>query len=310
MAATTQHPEGEEGNSSSPGFSILKDIFPGHGEAPPAVEMKVPSPAPCVLTQLLGSIPSPARGNMYGNGNAPAPNCMPFAPLAHAPMKFGAPAGPPPPPMMPAPIAAPQFQEAGFGSYRERLRAGGRGAFQRAFDVGLVPKNMKQDWNGVQMPSTPAQGMLLQSAEGHNCSQMSYDGSHGQMWNGTGQMQQSNDYCGYAMQAPQMQMQMLPQMAVQQPMQMMPMQQGEASPVTPQMAMPQPQMQMQLPPMAMSQPQTPSSSGYNTPTSSDSVRAECMAILMPQASQFFPCDQDLLAAQLRASAESQQRYED
>lgn len=103
--------------------------------------------------------------------------------------------------------------------------------------------------------------------------------------------------------------QMLPQMAVQQPMQMMSMGQGEQSPQ--QLA----QQMQQLPPLAMSQVQmqTPTSSGQSTPTSIDSVRSECMAILglgMPASSQF-PCvDQNaVLAEQLRASADCQ-RYED
>merc|ERR1719162_2176832 len=114
----------------------------------------------------------------------------------------------PPPPVMPAPA----YQEQGFPSYRERLRAGGRGAFQRAFDIGLMPKNMKQ--------------------EGQTGSSMSY-GDANQMWTGAGQMQ-SNDYAyqaQYQMPMPSQQMPlMMPHMAMQQPStQMLPMQ-GEQSP--------------------------------------------------------------------------------
>lgn len=194
----------------------------------------------------------------------------------------------------------------------------------------------------MQMPSASAQGMLSQSQEVQSGSTMQYGavGDAHQMWSGAGQMQ-SNDYCGVPMQAqyqcvqqanhPEMQMtamsgqqmvapvsmqqsqmpmQMLPQMAVQQPVQMVQMQQGEQSPQMSQMqmAMPVPQMslpQMQLPQMV----QTPTtSSGDSTPTESDLARRECMAILMPQASQF-QSDTDLLEAQLKACAECQ-RYED
>lgn len=117
-----------------------------------------------------------------------------------------------------------------------------------------------------------------------------------------------------------MQQPMLPQMAMQQPMQMVPMAQGELSPQMhmqqqmqmSQMQMPQmPLQQMQMPQMAMSPVQTPTASGESTPTGmqtpAESVRSECMAILMPQASQL---NCDMLAAQLQASAEQCNCYED
>lgn len=129
------------------------------------------------------------------------------------------------------------------------------------------------------------------------------------------------DYSGVQMQAPQtpemqhmMPMQqgppMLPQMAfqqqpMQQPMQTMPMQ-GDHSPMMGQMQIPH-GMPMQLPQMAMSQPQTPSASGASTPK--EICERECLAILMPQASQFGVTDKEALAAQLQASADCQ-RYED
>jgi len=228
-------------------------------------------------------------------------------------MAPAAPVMPPPPALLPGPTcpvdrweaqqraAAPSRNEPIFGgSYRERLRAGGQHAFQRAFDVGLMPKNMRQECSDV------------------------YSGQGDQMWNGMGQMQ-ANDYCGAPMQShyqqvpmehmmsmppqqmypgagpifepPQPMQPMLPQMP---PMQMVPLMQAEQSPHMAQM--PQPAMQALTP--------TASSSYGSTPTEMDSVRAECMAIVMPQDSPFFPVDKDLLALQLKASAELCNCYED
>lgn len=322
--------EGEQ--PSQHGISILKEIFPELDEKEKAATAKHRP-----LQQLLGSLPSPARATL-GGSSAQASNAgsMPFAPPAHAPMPMVAPVAPPPPPSMPAPACqAPQEQceppraaalmlpEQAFPSYRERLRAGGRGAFQRAYDAGFIPKGMKQEWNSGQT----AHGVLPQQSDVHNGSSMPYGDSQ-QMWNGAGQMQ-SNDYsstpmqpqypCMQQVQQPQMMVPMLPQMAVQQPMQMP---QGDHSPMS-QVQMPQMQNQaLQLPQMAMSQVHTPTASGASTPTGwltsgqstpteiDMAVRAECMAILqMPQSSQFFPVDQEMLAAQLKASADSQ-RYED
>jgi hypothetical protein len=184
---------------------------------------------------------------------------------------------------------------------------------------------MKQDW-GVAQP----QGMLSNATDVHSGENMSYGyGGGQQMWGGAGywaadhcgvnmQQQYSQDYCGMQMQAaptpdlqhmtlqanqqgaPHMPMQtspMLPQMAMQQPMQqhmpLLPMQ-GDVSPM--QMG------QMSIAPMGV--PQTPSTaSGDITP-----IQRECMAILMPQTSQV-PPELENLAAQLKASAECQ-RYED
>jgi len=198
---------------------------------------------------------------------------------------------------------------------------------------------MKQDWGGMQATSVAAHGMLPQ--QDAQSTAVSYGGGVdcNQMWSGAGHMH-SNDCYGApmqsqyqcvqqspqydtqglqmitppSMQSQQMPMQMLPQAAMQQPMQMTPMVQGEQSPQMSQMhmsQMPSQQMvmpQMQLPHLAISQPQAPSASGESTPTEIASVRSECMAILMPQASQFH-CNNDMLAAHLQASAESQ-RYED
>lgn len=279
------------------GISILKEIFPEHGQESENAAGKAPP-----LQQLLGSVPSPARA--FANSNQQ--NSAPFGPPPHAPMPMVAPVLPPPPPMMPAPCQEQLIpQEAAFGSYRERLRAGGRGAFQRAFDAGFVPRNMKQDW--ISQSTDMQQGAVA----------MSYAsvGDGQQMW-GAGQMQ-STDYCGMSMQAqyqcmqqvpqqPSMPMQMMSQPQMQQPVQMVSMGSGDQSPSMSQMQMPQMQIPLQLPHLAVSQTQTPtpSVSGDSTPTEIDSVRSECMAILGQ-----FPCDNNLLAAQLKASADCQ-RYED
>lgn len=329
--------EVEEVRAATQGISILKEIFPDH-DVEASECAAAPSKEGPLLQNILGSVPSPARAP-FGQVNS-----TPFGPPSHTPMPMVAPVGPPPPPLMPAPVCQDQWEgaratgpllaEPAFGNYRERLRAGGRGAFQRAIDAGFVPKNMKQEWGAMQMSSANAQGMLSSAADVHSGGNMSYGvGDSQQMWGGAGQMagsdycgvalqqQYSQDYCGMQMQAPPtpdmmpmgqqiappMSTQtplMLPQMAVQQPMQqqmqMMPMQ-GDQSPM--QMA----QMSMPVTPMAV--PQTPTTaSGDTTPVGIDHVQRECMAILMPQTSQF-PCDKDILAAQLKASADCQ-RYED
>merc|ERR1719502_1738160 len=209
-------------------------------------------------------------------------------------MPMAAPVAPPPPPTMPAPAcqvpqeqceppraAALMLPEQAFPSYRERLRAGGRGAFQRAFNAGFVPKNMSQEWIS-DMQNTAA--MPAWSAQGH---------------------MQGASYCGMPMPGAYQCMPQVPQQPLS--VQMMP----PPSPIQqPPLQLSQEamqQMQMQLPAMAFSQVNgsTPSASGYSTPTSEvDSVRSECMAILGQM-----PCDAEALAAQLRASADCQ-RYED
>jgi len=315
-------------SESNPGISILKEIFPEHGEE------NAPK-KPQGLQQLLGTLPSPARANAGQNAN----HSIPCGPPAHTPMlPMCAPVMPPPPPTAAAPVymqapqehfqpprmAAQMMPEQPFVSYRERLRAGGRGAFQRAYDAGIVPRGMKQDWNSAQ------------SATQQRDMQQGGYGDSQQMWSGHGQMQQQ-DYYGAPMppqyqcmqqvqqvQQPQQGMTMLPQMAVQQP-QMMPMAQGEQSPMSMQlqqmqMAQMNQQLQLQLPQMAMSGNATPTASGastpmsgYSTPIDNEHVRRECMAMLagaLPQTSQGFgECDQAALAAQLQAAA-SCERYED
>lgn len=163
-----------------------------------------------------------------------------------------------------------------------------------------------------------------------------------QTWSGAGHLQ-SNDYCGAPMQGQYQGMQQelmmghltpmsghvtpisASQSPMQQhavPMQMMPqpmqmMAQGDQSQwcVDPQNSWGPNGVQMQLPQLTSGASTPYTSSGASTPmgygenVEMDSVRRECMAIVMPQTSQFFPADADLLAAQLRASADCQ-CYED
>jgi len=325
---------------AAPGVSILKEIFPEHG--------KEPIKNDAILQQLLGSIATPARNSILRNQaaakqqmqNLPcappshAPT-IPCGPPSHAPMLSVAPAMTPPPPSAApayqAPSAPPAFPQVNtFTNYREKLRAGGRGAFQRSIDAGFMPKSMKQDWNAAQAPSAHAQGFLPQQQMQN--SQQTWNGDDGQqMWNGAGQMH-GNGGWGVPASQPQMPMQHmyaqqvspLEQQAMpsQQQDQMlmyqsqMPQQVQTAQMQMPQMQMPQmemPQMQMpqmQMPQMQMQQMQqmempTPTASGDSTPADVD----RCMAIINPQAGQF-PYDKDLVALQLRAAAECQQCYED
>lgn len=178
-------------------------------------------------------------------------------------------------------------------SYRERLRAGGRAAFQRAIDAGLVPKNMKQEWCATQ-PSAMANS--YQEFQNNNMG-MQYGslGDGQQMWNAMGQAQTGNCWqqVQMPMQAPTFapHHHMQPQMAVPMMSQMQP-QPAQVQAQVPMFEMPM--CQMQVPPQAQS--------CESTPTDFD----RCMAICMPQTAQF---DKDLMAAQLKAAADCQ-RYED
>jgi hypothetical protein len=199
---------------------------------------------------------------------------------------------------MPAPTGEPTFT-----SYREKLRAGGRGALQRAIDCGLMPKNMKQDWT-LQGAVTHMNG-IMQQPDGQHCSGVSspvaYTPSAGSApaWNMEGTVQQGEFW-------PEQQHQ---QMTTQLPN---PQMQMPFAPCLPQytqqvqqhtLQMPQVGLaQMHVQPMQMAQTQlTPV--GDSTPTEFD----RCMAIVMPDMSQL-PCDKDVMAAQLRAAADC--RYED
>lgn len=245
---------------------------------------------------LVGAIPSPARA-MAGKGagrnyqGIVTPKNVPFGPPAHAPAVLASPHLPPPPPFH---SAAPQEQqqpttttmamlEPMGASYRERLRAGGRGAFQRALDAGLMPKNMKQEWNGQHSSSAAAQGFLpKQQPEGQSGGVMQYSalGDSQQMWNG------SNDgWC-----SPMGQAQMQPQQAYA-PQQMMQQQMAQ------QMLIQVPQQQAQQPAQMMLQ----------MPTPQEQVQQPVQ--MMPQAAQF-QGDTELMALQLKAAAEMNQCYQD
>lgn len=204
-------------------------------------------------------------------------------------------------------------------SYRDRLRAGGQGAFQRAIGVGLMPKAMKQEMNAAAQSFVPQQpevqcNMGFQYETGVDDEQM-WNGAHGGDWYGnptsqyvqqmapqplevqTGMLMSSQPY------EPQMQqIQMYSQMPFEtaplmggqlcdmQCMQMAPTVQGEQSPQSLQMQ----SLQVTATPM----------NGHDKQADID----RCMAIIMPQAAQF-ACDKEVMAAQLQAAANCQ-CYED
>jgi len=276
---------------------------------------------------LLSSLPSPARNLARSQ---PGPCGAP----TYAPAALVAPSMPPPP-MMPAPpCQAPNMmnmaipEQPQLGSYRDRLRAGGAGAFQRAFQSGLVPKAMKQDWNTGLGYTAQMQGQgynMPQEAQIQNGAGMQYSmGGDSQQWYGAGQAQ-GPDCLGILMNqsqmpAPQQQQlqqnaQMVQQMPAQAPMQYLQVPQPQLSM---QMASfidgEQGQMQMasmQMPSMQLPQmpimaemhtgESTPTMSGYSTPS-------ECMSTAMPQVTEHgVPEDLD---AYLKAAAAANDGYED
>jgi len=152
-------------------------------------------------------------------------------------------------------------------SYRDRLRAGGQGALQRAIHAGFVPKAMKQEWS----TTGPAQGGL-HPQPGNNF----WSGGHVNDGWSQGQLQSQYD--------PMVHNQMVegrysdPQMDLQQMMQMSEQQLGQQmqqSRFVPQMSSDQNDMQqhmqmLQMPqrdqPPHMFQMQVPMSQGDQSPT--------------------------------------------
>jgi len=131
---------------------------PADTQLPCECFLKAPMPGgDSVLEQLLGGIPSPARTHpgtkQISNGQR---HGIPCSPPAHSPtlLSTSAVATPPPPQ-----VSAPVDRETAGLSYREKLRAGGRGAFQRAYNVGLMPKTMNpsghQPMRRATFPNTP-----------------------------------------------------------------------------------------------------------------------------------------------------------
>jgi len=244
---------------------------------------------------LVGAIPSPARA-MAGNGagrnyqGTVTPKNVPFGPPAHAPAVLASPHLTPPPPFH---SAAPQEQqqpttttmamlEPMGASYRERLRAGGRGAFQRAIDSGLLPKNMKQEWNGQHSSSVAAQGFLpKQQPEVQSGGLMQYStlGDNQQMWAA------GNDGWSSPMGQAQMQSQQAyaPQQMMQQQM--------------------QPQMMLQVP-MPQQQAQQPAQMMLQMPAPQEQVQQQVQMAQEPEG------DRELMALQLKAAAEMNQCYQD
>lgn len=296
---------------------------PADTQLPAECFFKGPMPGgDSLLEQLLGGIPSPVRthpgAKQIGNGQL---HGIPCSPPAHSPTLLSTQAvATPPPPQVPAPG---DRETAGL-SYREKLRAGGRGAFQRAYDVGLMPRTMKPEWPSAEAQSYFPQQTDVQSSMAMSCPA----GNDAQLWGGTGQVQ-NNDYWDWGasmehaqMSTPMDQLQWNASNGTVPYMQQVPMVQLPQSPELLHMT-PMPGQQSPLPiaPQALMQPaqmpqvavqvspqeQFPLSTcmgGDATPTDIE----RCMAIIMPPSSQLL-CDKDLMAAQLKAAADCQ-CYED
>lgn len=264
------------------------------------------------ILHLLGSVPSPARKQSNRQLGIQG---IPCSPPPHSPNVFATTTAPPPPPVMP------MLECEAAPSYRDRLRAGGQGAFQRAFDRGLVPRSMKNEWSMAQ--PTDMQNVYSQQPDGQSgnymqCmagsdSQQNWSGSGHNYWYVPMEQSQMSAPCSFTQQAPIEQHHMstpcsyAPQMPLEQQHmynQQAPLEQAQMSA---QCTYPQQQQTLvQLPPAAMAQP--PQIPQMPTPTMSDATPTDLMSIIMPQSAQF-PCDRDLMAAQLKAAA-SCQCYED
>jgi len=197
------------------------------------------------------------------------------------------------------------------GSYRERLRAGGRGALQRAFDSGLVPKNMKQDWNSMQSPTSQ-----MSSSGGMAFYTNTVDNQ--QVWNGgvsdywcmpTDQTQMASQMPYMQQMGPMVSMQQQPMSTTPLPQQAPPLQLGP--PASMQAGGPPPATSaLMLPQGALMRGDTPAVGSMQDVTpQSDSTPEEidrCKAIIMPN---FDAYDPEAMAAQLRAVAYGQ-TYED
>jgi len=187
-------------------------------------------------------------------------------------------------PISPAATTAPG-PEPPCSNYRERLRAGGRGAFQRAFDMGLVPKNMRHDqWNSMSTPTTTPTSMMGQQMDSNIGASEGYGmcGDAHQMWGGGVQSMQSGASDFWMMptdgraathmnsqQVTYMQQmsQMMPQAAMQpQPPQQTPQMYSSSMPF-------QPQQQQQPMPLA----QYPASQGAHH------ASPPCSVVSLPQA---------------------------
>jgi len=218
------------------------------------------------------------------------------------------------------------------GSYRERLRAGGRGALQRSAEAGLVPRATPgPDWAAYD------QGYMAHQSGLQNGTAMDYGMRTDSQLLYSGQEQMpSDEFWGTSMNSPQYShiqqgpMQEVPdfyqQQMVPQPQELLlplmlrnhseapsMMQMGSMTPhgQTPQMGPMTAQMGPMTPHMPWMQMQVPQMELGNLGERSP---AECMAIVMPGAGQFpgstVPIDKDLMELQLKAAAELQQCYED
>lgn len=306
---------------------------------------KTPAPGQLPLQQLLGSIPTPARASPQAR-----PQTSTLTSTA-PPTAQSASVVPPPPPGAPPmlPVAAcqsrldqlelsrmmsPPLSEPTFTSYRERLRASGRCAFQRAYDIGLLPKAMKQD------AALAARAESQFQTDVRSCTPMSTPMSYVSSAGNTPMSMHSSDCWSMHMDPSSMQpncpSQQIHMMAQQSDTRQMSQMQYQMSQMLPYSAMPQhpqqhqlaleassphssqvqvgmqmSQMQpqhMQMSQMHISQVQPPqthlqvAANGDTTPTEID----RCMRIVMNGAPQY---DKNMMAAQLQATADCQ-CYED
>merc|ERR1719235_2168980 len=103
-------------------------VAPADAKVAPETPKAAEGPSSDVsILHLLGAIPSPVRtfpGNAQIASVPPQPQGVPCCPPPQTPMPLVAPSSPPPPPLS----HVSNFESG--SSYRERLRAGGQGAFQ------------------------------------------------------------------------------------------------------------------------------------------------------------------------------------
>lgn len=202
-------------------------------------------------------------------------------------------------PILGTPPPAPVYQE----SYRDRLRAGGRGALQRSFDAGFMPATMKQEWGAAQTAAAYADGYMAQQSMEYG---MGGDAQY--MWGSQDQWQGDDSWGGsqyHHMQHGSMQEDYYQHQMGPQPQDLLlPLEPGHMGPVTPHAQCPQTPQMGPITPHAQC-PQTPQMLPM-TPAGPDGSPSNLMAIVMPTQ---FPCDSDEMAAQLKAAADCQ-CYED
>lgn len=312
----------DEGTHQAQGPSILKEIFPEHGMESDPVKTKTPASGRLPL-QLLASLPSPSRATPPAqNQGQTSQKYLPCCPPTHAPALMVVPPVPPPPQYMPSGTSHQQsIVPACFDgalSYRERLRAGGRGALQRAIDAGLKPKERSVPVE--QMPAHVA-GQTGNSNISGAAMQCMMVGDGQQMWGGeyvqdadcwqvgANQPQVLPNY-NYSQHGAQLMPQMVQQIVPGEMAQTSQAQMASQMSSIQQVQLPNMHLQQQLAVLPATAPHMQMPEQLMHTEGIDKAATEldrCMAIVMPQAQ--FACDKDLMAAQLKAAADCQY-YED